>query len=129
LGHLLWLVALWGRGACWSSGMGIRKSDKHQLLTQTYTNQTSWLVRSLSAFGARTNHRQTWTQKTHHGPNLGETTTFTLIVYYLLGHETSTQMSFCPGTLWGDFPSLYSRFYKVIMHGSTNATNEGSIQM
>jgi hypothetical protein len=32
-------------------------------------------------------------------------------------------------TLWGDFPSLYSRFYKVIMHGSTNATNEGRIQM
>jgi hypothetical protein len=31
--------------------------------------------------------------------------------------------------LWGDFPSLYSRFYKVIMHGSTNATNEGRIQM
>jgi hypothetical protein len=27
--------------------------------------------------------------------------------------------------VWGDFPSLYSRFYKVIMHGSTNATNEG----
>jgi hypothetical protein len=33
------------------------------------------------------------------------------------------------GALWGDFPSLYSRFYKVIMHGSTNATNEGRIQM
>jgi hypothetical protein len=31
--------------------------------------------------------------------------------------------------MWGDFPSLYSRFYKVIMHGSTNATNEGRIQM
>jgi hypothetical protein len=31
--------------------------------------------------------------------------------------------------VWGDFPSLYSRFYKVIMHGSTNATNEGRIQM
>jgi hypothetical protein len=27
--------------------------------------------------------------------------------------------------LWGDFPSLYFRFYKVIMHGSANATNEG----
>jgi hypothetical protein len=27
--------------------------------------------------------------------------------------------------VWGDFPSLYFRFYKVIMHGSANATNEG----
>jgi hypothetical protein len=41
--------------------------------------------------------------------------------------EMETWKSF--GTLWGDFPSLYSQFYKVIMHGSTNATNEGRIQM
>jgi hypothetical protein len=27
--------------------------------------------------------------------------------------------------VWGDFPSLYSRFYKVIMFESTNVTNEG----
>jgi hypothetical protein len=27
--------------------------------------------------------------------------------------------------MWGDFPSLYSRFYKVIMLESTNATGEG----
>jgi hypothetical protein len=26
--------------------------------------------------------------------------------------------------VWGDFPSLYSRFYKAIMLESTNATNE-----
>jgi len=26
--------------------------------------------------------------------------------------------------MWGDFPSLYSRFYKVIVLGSTNATND-----
>ncbi len=31
--------------------------------------------------------------------------------------------------LWGDFLSLYSQFYKVIMHENTNATNEGKIQM
>jgi hypothetical protein len=29
------------------------------------------------------------------------------------------------GLVWGDFPSLYSRFYKVIMLASTNATGEG----
>jgi hypothetical protein len=53
--------------------MGIRKSDKHQLLTWTCTNQTtSWLVHNLSTFGARKSHRQTQTHKTHHGPDLGK---------------------------------------------------------
>jgi hypothetical protein len=33
--------------------------------------------------GARTSHGQTRTHKTHHGPNLGEATTFPLIVYYV----------------------------------------------
>jgi hypothetical protein len=39
---------------------------------------------------------QTRTHKTHHGPDLGEATTFPLIVYFVPSHETSTQMSFCP---------------------------------
>jgi hypothetical protein len=38
---------------------------------------------------------QTWTHKTHHNPNLGEATTFPLIVYFVLDDGTSTQMSFC----------------------------------
>jgi hypothetical protein len=79
--------------------MGTRKNDKHQLLTQTCTNQIiSWLVRSLSTFGARTSHGQTWIHKTHHDLNLGKATTFPLIVYYVPGHRTNIQMSFCPGT-------------------------------
>jgi hypothetical protein len=77
--------------------MGTRKNDKHQLLTQTYTNQiTNLLVHNLSAFGVRTNHEKTWTHKTHHGPDLGEVTTFPLILYFVLGHGTITQMTFCP---------------------------------
>ncbi len=45
LGHVIWLAILWGRRVCYSSGMGIKKSDKHQLLTRTCTNQTtSWLM-------------------------------------------------------------------------------------
>jgi hypothetical protein len=95
-----------GRRACWTFGMGTRKSDKHQLFTWTWANQTiSWLVLSLSTFGAwtnqwqtRTNHGQTWTHKTHHGPNLGEATTFPFIVHYVPGHRANTQMSFCCGT-------------------------------
>jgi hypothetical protein len=79
--------------------MGTRKNDKHQLLTRTYTNQTtSWLVRSLNAFGARMSHEQTRIHKTHHGMDLGEATTFPLIVYFVPSHGTSTQMTFCFGT-------------------------------
>jgi hypothetical protein len=37
------------------------------------------------------------THKTHHGPDLGEATTFPFTVYSVLGHGTNTQMAFCPG--------------------------------
>ncbi len=78
--------------------MGTMKSDKHQLLTWTCTNQiTSWLVRSLNVFGAWTSHGQTRTHKTQHGLDLGEATTFPLIVYYVFGHETTPKCHFVPG--------------------------------
>ncbi len=54
-------------------------------------------MHSCNTFGAQTNQEQTWTHKTHHNPNLGEATTFPLIVFFMLGHAC-TQMSFCPGT-------------------------------
>jgi hypothetical protein len=50
----------------------------------------------LQHFGAQMSHGQTWTHKIHHGPDLGETTAFPLIVYSVPGHGTNTQMSFCP---------------------------------
>jgi len=52
----------------------------------------------LEHFRAQTSHRQTQTHKIHHGLDLGEATTFPLIVYSMPGHGTNTQMSFCPGT-------------------------------
>ncbi len=52
----------------------------------------------LEHFGALISHGQTQTHKTHHGLELGEATTFTLIIYSMHGHETNTQMSFCPMT-------------------------------
>jgi hypothetical protein len=89
-----------GRKAWWSSGMRLGRMTSNQLLTRTCTNQTtSWLVHSRSTFSARMSHGQIRTHKTHHGSDLGEATTFPLIVYSMLGHGTSTQMSFCPGTL------------------------------
>ncbi len=54
----------------------------------------------LKHFGAQMKHGQTQIHKIHkihHGLNLGEATTFPLIVYFVLGHRTSTQMSFCFG--------------------------------
>jgi hypothetical protein len=52
----------------------------------------SWIT-----FGARMNHGHTWTHKTHHGPNLGEATTFPLILFSVISHKGCTQMSFCLG--------------------------------
>jgi hypothetical protein len=52
-------------------------------------------MHSLSTFGARTNHGQPRTHKTHHG-DLGEATTFPLIVYYVPLHQAHIQMAFFP---------------------------------
>jgi hypothetical protein len=69
--------------------MGLGRMASDQSLTRTYTNQTtSWLVHSLSTFGAKRNHGQIRIGKTHHGLNLEEATTFPFIVYFVLGHRT-----------------------------------------
>ncbi len=82
----------------------------NQLFTWTCTNQTiSWLVHNWSTFGAQINHGQTWMHKTHHGPNLGEATTFSFIIFFVHGHESNIQMSFCPTT----FKLGVSKFLKL----------------
>jgi hypothetical protein len=48
-----------------------------------------------SIFRARMRHGHTRTHKTHHGPDLKETTTFLLIIFYVPSHGAYTQMSFC----------------------------------
>ncbi len=60
-------------------------------------------MHSWSTFGARTSHGQTRTHKIHHSLDLGEATTFSLIIYFVLGHGTSTQMSFCLEILKWEF--------------------------
>ncbi len=88
-----------GKKVCWSSEMGLRRMTNNQSITQTCTNQiTNWLLHRWSTFGVWTNDWQTQIHKTYHNSNLGEATTFPLIVYFVLSHETSTQMSFCPRT-------------------------------
>ncbi len=39
-----------------------------------------------------------WTNKIHHGSDLGEATTFPLIVFFVINHQSYIQMSFCLGT-------------------------------
>jgi hypothetical protein len=55
-------------------------------------------MHNLITFGARKSHGQIWTQKTHHDPDLGEATTFPLMVYSVCLHEAHIQMAFCPRT-------------------------------
>jgi hypothetical protein len=40
---------------------------------------------------------KTRTHNTHHGPDLGEATTFPLIVFFMLGHGANTKCHFVPG--------------------------------
>ncbi len=47
-------------------------------------------------FWCTKNHEHTRTHKIHHRPDLGETTTNLFIIFFLVSHTGSTQMSFCP---------------------------------
>jgi hypothetical protein len=88
-----------GRATCWSSRMGLGKWQAINHSHGLAQNQTiSSLVHNLNTFGAWTNDEQTQTHKTHHGLDLGEATTFPLIVYFVPDHGTNIQMSFCPRT-------------------------------
>ncbi len=52
------------------------------------------------------NHKQTRTHKTHHGPDLGETTTFPFIIYFVPLYEAHIQIAFCPETpIWESWNS------------------------
>jgi len=48
-------------------------------------------------------HEQTQIHKIYHSLDLGEATTFPLLVYYVRGHEISTQMLFCQAN---DIPKI-----------------------
>jgi hypothetical protein len=45
-------------------------------------------MHNLSTFGAKTSHGQTQIHKIHQGSELGEATTFPLIVYFVPLHKT-----------------------------------------
>jgi hypothetical protein len=47
-------------------------------------------MRGWSTFGALTSHEDTQIYNTHHGPDLGEATTFPFIVFFVLTHGACT---------------------------------------
>ncbi len=70
-------------------------------------------MHSLNTFGARTNHRQPRTHKTHHGPNLGEAITFPLIVFSTSFNRATSKWHFVLGLL--EFSQLgFSQFWGSI---------------
>jgi len=96
-GALLNSQHLGGRGACWSSGMGLGRLTSNSIThTRLHKPNNKLVSVELEHFGARMSHGQTQTHKTHHDLDLGEATTFPHIVYSMHGHGTNTQMSFCP---------------------------------
>ncbi len=77
---------------------GLRRLTRNSIThTELHKPNNKLISAQLQHFGARTSHGQTWIHKIHHGSDLGETTTFSFIVYYVLGHRTNTQMSFVSG--------------------------------
>jgi hypothetical protein len=63
-------------------------------------------VHNWSTFGAKTSYGQIRTHKIHHNLDLGEATTFPLIVYFVPLHEAHIQMAFCLGTPNGSLEIL-----------------------
>jgi hypothetical protein len=51
----------------------------------------SWIAHSYNIFGVTTSHGQIQIHKTHHGPDMGETTTFPFIAYFVSLHEAHIQ--------------------------------------
>ncbi len=83
-----------GRGACWSSGMGLGRVDKLHSLTPACTQPTQSGQCIVGAPFVLSRAMGNTTHKTHHGPDLGEATTFPLIVYFVASHKAYIQMAF-----------------------------------
>jgi hypothetical protein len=94
-GHAPLFATLW-RGVL-ELRDGTRKSWQASTIhTDLHKTNTRWLVHSWSTFGAKTSHGQIRTHKTHHGSDLGEATTFPLIVYFMPLHGGHIKWHFVP---------------------------------
>jgi hypothetical protein len=94
-------------GHAGAPGLGLGRGTSY-LVSQSYIQiqPTSWLEFILHTLGVGTSHGQPWTHLTHHGPDLGEETTFPHIIFSMPLHCTCIRMPLFPGT-----PKVESRNY------------------
>jgi hypothetical protein len=80
-----------GRRVCWSFEMGLRRMTSGSIIHTYMHKLNNKLVSACwNTFSAWTSHGQTWTHKTHHGSDLGEATTFPLIIFFVPSHKANT---------------------------------------
>jgi len=65
---------------------------------------------SWSIFSTWMNHMHTQTHKIHHGLDLGEATTFPLIIFSTISHGSCTQMLF-----FSELPTLEAKNFSCIL--------------
>ncbi len=85
-----------GREACWSSGMGLGRINKLIHSHGPSHNPHKVVSAELKHLWCWDEPWATRTHKTQHDPDLGEATTFPLIVYYVTLHGAHIQMAFLP---------------------------------
>jgi hypothetical protein len=88
-----------GRGVCCSSGMRLGRAISGSIIHADLHKPNNKLVSvKLEHFWCMNEPRANMDSQDSPRPGLGESHHLPLLVYFVLGHETSTQMSFCLGT-------------------------------
>ncbi len=81
--HSLACITLGVEGRDGIPGSGLERLISKSIIHIDVYKQNKLVSASWNIFGARTSHGQTRIHKTHHNSNLGEATTFPLIVFSL----------------------------------------------
>jgi hypothetical protein len=96
-----------------SSEIKLGRGTSYLIIRSCNQNQpTSWLEFILLTFGVRTSHGQPWTHLTHHGPDLGETTTFPHIIFFA---SLCNSAQFAPGARIKEEHSSWNKKYIFLM--------------
>jgi hypothetical protein len=85
-------------GRAGAPGLNKEEGQAIHLLEPASKPTTKWLVHILDHFWCWDKPRATRTHLTHHDPDSGEATTFSLIVFYAFLHRNYIQMALFPGT-------------------------------
>jgi hypothetical protein len=84
-----------GRGACCSFGMGLGWATSGSIIHMDLHKPNKLISAKLEVFWCTDEPWANMDSQDSPQPELGEATNFPLIVYYVHGHRTSTQISFC----------------------------------